>query len=286
MARINAALIERIGAKLGIGDKAVYARIAKVANDRYLDRHLAALVLAGDLGININKYSTSDERDAARGNANGGGRRGADDAPPRRDPEPRRPATKARAAKRKVKDNTIFVVHGRDEPLRKSMFDFLRTLGLNPKEWDQVLREARGNNPFIGNAIDEVMDRAQAVVVMFTPDDLVQLKPQFVGRDEKNTEGKSLGQARPNVLFEAGLAMARHQEKTVLVQIGRVKPVSDIGGRHIVKLAETPESRNDLANRLEKIGCKVDKVGRDWLKAGVFAPTEPKVTKKKKAAKA
>lgn len=163
------------------------------------------------------------------------------------------------------------------------MFDFLRTLGLNPKEWDQVLREARGNNPFIGNAIDEVMEKAQAVVVMFTPDDLVQLKPQFVGRDEKNTEGRPLGQARPNVLFEAGLAMALHQEKTVLVQIGRVKPFSDIGGRHIVKLTDTAESRNDLANRLENIGCKVNKVGRDWLKTGVFVPTEPKVTKKEAA---
>ncbi len=282
MAKINAALIERIGTKLGIGDKAVYARIAKVANDRLLDRHLAALVLAADIGININKYSTSDERDAARGYMNGG-RRDAGDAPPRVAPEPRRPPAKAKAAKRKVKDNTIFVVHGRDEPLRKSMFDFLRTLGLNPKEWDQVLREARGNNPFIGNAIDEVMEKAQAVVVMFTPDDLVQLKPQFVGRDEKNTEGRPLGQARPNVLFEAGLAMALHQEKTVLVQIGRVKPFSDIGGRHIVKLTDTAESRNDLANRLENIGCKVNKVGRDWLKTGVFVPTQPKVTKKEAA---
>ncbi|WKA30040.1 TIR domain-containing protein [Bradyrhizobium roseum] len=163
------------------------------------------------------------------------------------------------------------------------MFDFLRALNLNPKEWDHVLREARGNNPFIGNALDEVMEKAQAVVVMFTPDDLVTLKEQFRGADERNTEGQAQGQARPNVLFEAGLAMGRHAEKTVLVQIGKVKAFSDVAGRHIVKLSETTESRNDLANRLEKIGCKVDKVGRDWMKAGYFVPTEPKPVKKKRA---
>jgi hypothetical protein len=59
------------------------------------------------------------------------------------------------------------------------------------------------------------------------------------------------------VLFEAGLAMGRHAEKAVLVQIGKVKTFSDVAGRHIVKLSEATESRNDLANRLEKIGFKV-----------------------------
>lgn len=33
------------------------------------------------------------------------------------------------------------------------------------------------------------------------------------------------------MIFEAGLAMGRHQEKTVFVQVGKVKPFSDIGGR-------------------------------------------------------
>jgi len=56
-----------------------------------------------------------------------------------------------------------------------------------------VLREARGNNPYVGNVLNEVREKAQAVVVMLTPDDPVQLKEQFVGRDEKNTEGKLLG---------------------------------------------------------------------------------------------
>lgn len=268
---------------------AVYTRIQRVVNETGLERPMAALLLGMREGVNVNKYSTSDERAEVRGYLGGNGGRRRDIAQfeseiVERGPM-RRPAKKAKVVKKRAKDNTIFVVHGRDEPLRKSMFDFLRALNLNPKEWDHVLREARGNNPFIGNALDEVMEKAQAVVVMFTPDDLVTLKEQFRGADERNTEGKPQGQSRPNVLFEAGLAMGRHAEKTVLVQIGKMKAFSDVAGRHIVKLSETTESRNDLANRLEKIGCKVDKVGRDWMKAGHFMPTEPKPTKKTKKAK-
>lgn len=282
MAKINQDLIERLRRHMHITPRAVYPHITKIANETMLDRHHAALVLAARRGININKYSTADERAEIRGVVNSGGRG--------RDPDNgvieiverkiRRPAKMSKPIKKRVKDNTIFVVHGRDEALRKSMFDFLRTLGLNPKEWDHVLREARGNNPFIGSALDEVMEKAQAVIVMFTPDDLVTLKEQFIGSDERNTEGKPQGQARPNVLFEAGLAMGRHAEKTVLVQVGKVKAFSDVAGRHIVKLGESTESRNDLANRLAKIGCKVDRVGRDWLKAGYFVPSEAKPAKK------
>lgn len=45
-------------------------------------------------------------------------------------PASRSSASKAKKPVRKPKANTVFVVHGRDEALRKSMFDFLRVLGL------------------------------------------------------------------------------------------------------------------------------------------------------------
>jgi hypothetical protein len=35
---------------------------------------------------------------------------------------------------------------------------------------------SKGANPYVGDILDEVMEKAQAVVVMFSPDDLVQLK--------------------------------------------------------------------------------------------------------------
>ncbi|MET4384293.1 putative nucleotide-binding protein [Bradyrhizobium sp. F1.4.3] len=289
MAKINQALIERIADKLGIGVKAVYPRIQRISNETALDRHLAALVLAMRNDINVHRFSTPEERGEIRG-ALRRGSVGREYDPTDPDGEvveraaPRRRAASSKlkpAKKRRTKDNTVFVVHGRDGALRKSMFDFLRALGLAPQEWQQALAAAKGNNPYVGNVIDEVMDQAQAVVVMLSPDDLVQLKDQFVGPDERNSEGKPQGQARPNVLFEAGMAMARHVEKTVMVRIGRIKPFSDVFGRHIPALGEDFDSRNDFANRLEKAGCKVNRIGTDWAKTGVFVPTEPKPAKKK-----
>lgn len=49
--------------------------------------------------------------------------------------------------------------------------------------------------------------RPQAIVVLFTPDELAQLKAEFCNRGEKRTEGALSNQARPNVIFEAGWAV-------------------------------------------------------------------------------
>jgi len=45
-------------------------------------------------------------------------------------------------------------------------------------------------------------------------------------------------------------------------------------------LTDDTGKRNDLANRLAKIGCDVNKVGNDWMTAGTFESTEPKARKK------
>ena len=90
------------------------------------------------------------------------------------------------------------------------------------------------------------------------------------------------GQARPNVLFEAGLALGAHPEKTVIVQVGKVRPFTDTAGKHLVKLTDETGKRNDLANRLAKIGCDVNKVGNDWMNVGTFEPTEPRIKRGRK----
>jgi predicted nucleotide-binding protein len=172
-------------------------------------------------------------------------------------------------------------VHGRDEALRKSMFEFLRSLGLKPMEWGHAVETAKGANPYIGDILDSAMAKVAAVVVLFSPDEIAHLKEQFWGADDKHGDGKPGGQARPNVLFEAGLALGSHPKKTVIVQVGKVRPFSDIAGKHLIRLSED-KGRNDLANRLEKIGCDVNRVGDDWMTAGNFEPTEPKPKKRTK----
>jgi predicted nucleotide-binding protein len=282
--KINQDLISRISHKLGINERSVYPRIHRVVNETGLERHLAALLYAMRNGINVNRFSTKDERADVSTFLGAGARRGRDpDDAPRPPPAPPTRKSTAKKSGRRTKGKTVFVVHGRDEKLREAMFDFLRALKLEPLEWDEAIRRARrGANPYVGDVIDRVMEQAQAVLVLFSPDDLVQLQEQFVGADERNTEGKQQGQARPNVIFEAGLAMGRHQEKTVFVQVGKVKPFSDIGGRHMLRFNGSPGSRNDLVSRLEMLHCDLDRGGRDWLRVGTFEPTPPKPKKKAK----
>ena len=64
MAPINPDLLAKIQSKLNVTQSRAYKLIAEKANATYLPRHLAAVALAGDLGININKtaYATDQER--------------------------------------------------------------------------------------------------------------------------------------------------------------------------------------------------------------------------------
>ena len=280
LALINQWLLRAIADKQGITVNGVYPQITKVVHETFLERDLAALVLATRHRININKYSTPAQRAAIRIHLAGGSNNHSATVPAVPVPRPAtRNSSKGQKAK-KTKGNSVFVVHGRDTALRKSMFDFLRTLGLNPMEWEQAVDQAKGNNPDVGNIIETAMARVQAVVVMFSPDELAHLKGQFWGADDKHGDGRPAGQARPNVIFEAGLALGAHPEKTVIVQVGKVRPFSDIAGKHLVKLSDAASTRNDLANRLAKIGCEVNRVGSDWMTAGAFAPTEARPARK------
>jgi predicted nucleotide-binding protein len=80
----------------------------------------------------------------------------------------------------------------------------------------------------------------------------------------------SASQARPNVLFEAGLAFGRHPERTIVVELGHSKRFSDIVGRHTIRITNKGEDRQALANRLTTAGCTVNLDGTDWHSAGDF----------------
>jgi predicted nucleotide-binding protein len=272
VALINPQLLDVIAKRQGISVKGVYPQITKIALETFLERDLAALVLATRRRININKFSTPAQRAAIRSHLAGGG----NDVPPAASvPTVRTSANRSKAPKKRTKGNSVFVVHGRDESLRKSMFEFLRALGLNPMEWSTAVAHAKGGNPYIGDILDAAMAKVEAVIVLFSPDELAQLKQQFWGPDDKHADGQLAGQARPNVIFEAGLALGAHPEKTVIVQVGRVRAFSDIAGKHLVRLSQD-KGRSDLANRLKKLGCPVVTTGEDWMNAGHFEPTEAK----------
>jgi predicted nucleotide-binding protein len=168
----------------------------------------------------------------------------------------------------------VFVVHGRNLPARDAMFTFLRALGLTPIEWNKALGQTGSASPYVGQILDKAFAMARAVVVLLTPDDIAHLRREYTGRDD-DPDLEPKGQARPNVLFEAGMAFGRHPDRTILVELGDLRPFSDVVGRHSVRLDDSFDKRNDLAQRLLSAGCPVDTSGSDWARAGDFTP--PKV---------
>ncbi len=272
MALINSRLMERLEQKLNVGRRRLNEIILGISNSRLVERDTAALILAAENGIPIHRYSTADQRAAMRPSSVSN-HDVTSTLPGARLPIARsKPRIQATQRKAKADANSVFVVHGRDEALRKSIYAFLRSVGLKPLEWEHALLQAKDINPHVDEVLDVSMSRVQAVLVIFSPDDDASLSPKLWAKNETNSEKKPSGQPRPNVLFEAGMALARHPNKTLIVQVGKVRGFSDIAGRHVIRLNDTKEKRNDVINRLEKIGCKVDRQGTDWMSEGSFIP--------------
>ena len=164
----------------------------------------------------------------------------------------------------------VFVVHGRDTQARDDIFQFLRAIGLHPLEWSGAVKLTGKPSPHIWEILERAFSEAHAILVLFTPDDEAYLRESLRSEHDLTHETQLSGQARPNVLFEAGMAMGRSEDRTVLVELGVLRPFSDIAGRHTIKLDNTSQRRQELAQRLQLAGCPVNLEGTDWHTVGDF----------------
>lgn len=275
MSRVTPALLAKIQSKRNISHARAYEIIAAKARQLMVDRHLAALAVAAEIGININKkaYASSEDRAALASALRGGASTSTAPAVASLDsPRPRERSAKAKKDPRpRRKSNSVMVVYGRNPELSKEMFSFLRAIGLAPIEWSQAIRKTKKAAPYVGEILNTIFRTAAAVVVLLTPDDEARLKPEFRKHTDPAFEKELTGQARPNVLFEAGRAFGSHPDSTVLVQIGVLRTFSDTAGIHVVHLSNAVESRKELADKLEAAGCAVDITGNDWMSEGDFS---------------
>ena len=164
----------------------------------------------------------------------------------------------------------LFVVHGRNLAARDALFEFLRSLDLHPLDWSEAVQATDKPMPYIGEILDAAFSKAHAVVVLLTPDDEARLKESLRDENDPPHETELSGQARPNVLFEAGMAMGRSQDRTILVELGALRPFSDIAGRHVIRLDNSSQRRQELAQRLQTAGCPVKLDGTGWHTSGDF----------------
>jgi predicted nucleotide-binding protein len=165
------------------------------------------------------------------------------------------------------RERDVLVVYGRDETVRASIFQYLRALGLNPLEWGELVKRTGKGSPHVWEVLDLAFQQTQVVVVVFTPDERCQLRKDLQTEPD---DSAFFYQPRPNVLIEAGIALAKNEDHTLLVHVGRTRVSSDLSGRHVLHLNNSPASRNDFAERLETAGCRVIRSGRDWLTFGNF----------------
>jgi Predicted nucleotide-binding protein containing TIR-like domain len=160
----------------------------------------------------------------------------------------------------------VMVVHGRNLAALNALRSFLQAVGLVPILWEDAIEETGEGSPHNLDAVTVAMALAQAVVVLFTTDDEARLMPQL--NDGNPDEAELRGQPRPNVLIEAGMAIALGRERTILTRLGRIRPASDLDGLNAVNLTNDPGPRTALRRRLLTAGCRVNDRS-DYLESAV-----------------
>lgn len=158
------------------------------------------------------------------------------------------------------KHKKVMVIYGHDEEANRALFDCLRAMGLQPQEWGHLIQQSQIGSPYIGAVLAEAFKNVQAVVAFFTPDEHVITRTSYaIGQDKWRL------QARPNVMIEAGMALATHPRETILVVLGEQELPSDLSGRHFIRLDGTGMPLKNLGERLKTAGCAVELDGTDWL---------------------
>lgn len=168
---------------------------------------------------------------------------------------------------------SVMVIYGHDSEANDALFSWLRCIGLQPQEWNQLIHLSGSTSPYVGQTLEKAFENVQAVVALFTPDEEVRERDGL--RGNARTPGRF--QARPNVLVEAGMALVTHPRRTIFVILGPQELPSDLAGRYYIKLDGTPGPLNELAGRLADAGCAVDRTGTRWLDPGIF-PNRSQIT--------
>jgi len=166
----------------------------------------------------------------------------------------------------------VFVIYGRNRLACDAMCCFLRSLGLTPRRFDDVEGDLPHGTPYIGDVLEAGFDEARVAIVLLTGDEIVSLRAKYARREDKPDETGPTLQARPNVLFEAGMALAKHPKQTIIVELGEIRPFSDIAGRYVRRFQDNEDSRRKLADKLGQLGCHVEvEPTEDAWTAGDFA---------------
>jgi len=92
------------------------------------------------------------------------------------------------------KKSQVFLVHGRDRKSRDAVVHFVRSLGLDILDFDDVAGELGAT--FVGDIVKSGIERAHGVVILMTPDEAAWLRDELRG-DKESSEDLGRWQSRP-----------------------------------------------------------------------------------------
>jgi predicted nucleotide-binding protein len=263
---VHPALAAKLASRLNFTPRHINRLISSIASERHLTRQQAAIVLAGQNRVNVSQWSAPEDLAAIRS-------AGGFNAPVVVASAPVAPSTRGKSGTRVKKEpgNSVFVVHGRDEAVRRDLFQFLRDLGLNPIEWNAGKRLTKKASPYNAEVINAIIRKAAGAVVLFCPEEQATLKPQYRRSGDPAEERRTNEQPRPNVLYEAGMAFAAFPASTVVVHVGRIRHFTDLAGVQYINLTGgTSQGRQAVASALQTARLPVDTDGQDWIQEGGF----------------
>jgi predicted nucleotide-binding protein len=271
MADVHPGLAAKLTSQLHVGPRHVNRLIDGIVKELHLTRQQAAIVLASRRGINFSRFVTPEDLAAVRSS---GGLTNATVAAvsPGIHGNPIAARLRLTARGRKQPSNSVFVVHGRNESVRRDLFEFLRDLGLNPIEWNVGKQLTRKASPHNAEVIAAILHKAAGALVLFCPEEDALLKREYWRSDDPLEERRTNGQPRPNVLYEAGMAFAAFPTSTVIVRVGQIRSFTDLAGVQIINLTGgTAAGRQTVASALKTAKLPVDTAGQDWIRPGGFA---------------
>lgn len=155
----------------------------------------------------------------------------------------------------------LFLAHGWDSKTIGKVKAILSELGISTVEWEELVERLGVATPTTFDVIHKAIVKDQMVcLVLFTPDEEVKTADHIQQRTRK---GPGLitkdFQARPNVVLEAGMALALNQDRTVILEVGEHRSLSNLEGLNVVR----SQSRGWVKNLAVRLRLAFKAAGTD-----------------------
>lgn len=146
-----------------------------------------------------------------------------------------------------TKGNKVFIVHGRDLYAAEAIARAIDNLGLEA----DILHEKPNEGRTIIEKLEETAKNAGYAIVLFTPDDVGNLKEE--------ADKESNPRARQNVIFELGFFIGKLGRKRVCcIYQSLVELPSDIDGLLYVEMDDFGAWKHELAQEIKSARLPID----------------------------